>query len=290
MTFGMAITIPEEEMELCRRLSRHAWIVAGLQNDLFSWEKEYETSVENGQSHVINAIWVLMQEHSITVDEAKKLCRVKIEEHVAHYVRDAKEAQKNPNYSAELRRYLEALHYSISGNGVWSLYCPRYNPEVAFNERQLSRMKVGIGKASANLHNRYDNPSEEILENGMIMKPTTSFDDHSFSPFLSDSKTVNDPPLTSRANGSMKESGVNGASEENGFHGAFQENGAVGENHCGSLNEFSDGEKPQSATSKTQSDCEMAEKLFLERIPSSLGPQVRNCLRHTLFFSNNKMK
>lgn len=274
MTFGMAITIPDEEMDLCRRLSRHAWIIAGLQNDLFSWEKEYGTSVENGQSHVINAIWVLMQEHSITVEEAKRLCRLKIEEHVAHYVRDAKEAQTNLNYSAELRRYLEALRYSISGNGVWSLYCPRYHPEVAFNERQLSWMKIGVGKAPANFHNGYDGATEEVLENGRTIKPTMSSKDRSFSSSLPYSKTVSDPPLTDGANGATGENGVSGASEVNGVNDASEEN------HRVPLNGFNDGGKLLSATRKTNNDCGKTKKLFLESIPSSLGPEVRRFICH----------
>lgn len=91
MTFGMTITIFDEEMDLCKRLSR-----------------------QFGS----NAIWVIMQEHPITIKEAKKLCKLKIEKHVAFYVRDAREAQINLNYSAELRRYLKTLHYIISGNAA----------------------------------------------------------------------------------------------------------------------------------------------------------------------------
>ena len=148
VTFGMAITIPEEEVDLCRRLMRPAWIVAGLTNDLFSWQKEYEASRKNGHPHVVNAIWVLMQEHAITVEEAKAICKAKIKEHVAEYIQVVKDAQRNENLSVDLRRYLEATQYSLSGNVVWSLLCPRYHPEISNNNQSLW-MKNDFSQMSA---------------------------------------------------------------------------------------------------------------------------------------------
>lgn len=143
----MAITIPEEEMDLSRRLMRPAWVALGLQNDIFSWQKEYDTAIRNGDSDVVNAVWVLMGEHSITADEAKDLCKIKIKESIATYMVVLKEALNNMEISPDLRKYMEITLYSISGNGVWSLDCPRYHPNVSFNERQLFRMKNGVSKA-----------------------------------------------------------------------------------------------------------------------------------------------
>lgn len=48
VTFGIAITIPEEETDSCRELMRYAWMAAGLINDLFSWQKAYKASRRNG--------------------------------------------------------------------------------------------------------------------------------------------------------------------------------------------------------------------------------------------------
>jgi Terpene synthase family 2, C-terminal metal binding len=139
----MGITIPEEELELCSQLMRPAWIAAGLTNDLFSWEKEYEAAKRNHQPDVVNAIWVLVREHSITVDQAKDLCRQKIKVAVADYLQTIKETCNNVTISMDLRRYIEAMQYSLSGNVVWSLQCPRYHPEAQYNELQLLRMKQG---------------------------------------------------------------------------------------------------------------------------------------------------
>jgi len=140
----MGITIPNEESELCAQLMRPAWIAAGLTNDLFSWEKECEAARRNGLSYVVNAIWVLKGEHSITTDEAKALCREKIKVAIADYLQVIKRTCNNLKVSLDLRKYIEAMQYSLSGNVVWSLQCPRYHPEAQYNQLQLLRMQYGV--------------------------------------------------------------------------------------------------------------------------------------------------
>ncbi len=92
--------------------------------------------MKTGQSQMFNAIWVLMREHSITVDEAKEVCRQKIKDYVVDYLRIVEENQSNMNLSLDLRKFIEAMQYSLSGNAVWSRYSPRYNPEAALDELQ----------------------------------------------------------------------------------------------------------------------------------------------------------
>ncbi|KAL9036941.1 MAG: hypothetical protein Q9214_005915 [Letrouitia sp. 1 TL-2023] len=128
----MALTIPEHEMDLCRELVRPAFAALSLTNDLFSWEKERDAARANGQPHVVNAIWVLMGELSISEGDAKELCREKIKESVVGCLLKVQEARNNPDISADLQTYVEAIQYSVSGNLVWSLTCPRYHTEVAY--------------------------------------------------------------------------------------------------------------------------------------------------------------
>ena len=139
----MALTIPEEEMDLCKQLVQPVFAALSLTNDLFSWEKERDAAKQNGVSHVINAIWVLMEERSITEPEAKDVCRAMIKENVAKYLLIVEETRNNLDISLDLRKYVEALQYSHSGNLVWSIYCPRYHPDVSYNGIQMSMMENG---------------------------------------------------------------------------------------------------------------------------------------------------
>ena len=136
----MALTIPDEEMDLCRRFGRPAWAALALTNDLYSWEKERDAAATVGAPHVVNAIWVLMREHAINESQAEDLCRQKIKEHVAEAVRVVDETKKNLDLSLDLRTYTEAILYSISGNLIWSIYCPRYHPEETYDNVVLSMM------------------------------------------------------------------------------------------------------------------------------------------------------
>ena len=140
VTFAMALTIPDEEMDLCKRLGQPAWAALALTNDLYSWEKERDAAKKIGATYVINAIWVLMEEHSITESQAQDLCRQKIKEYVAEAVRIFEETKQNSDISLHLRTYTEAILYSISGNLVWSIYCPRYHSEASYDDVVLSMM------------------------------------------------------------------------------------------------------------------------------------------------------
>lgn len=127
----MALTIPEEEMEECKQLVQPAFAAISLTNDLFSWEKERDAAKDGGQPHVMNAIWVLMRELCISEDEAKVVCRAKIKESVTEYLVTLRKTRTSHDLSPDLRTYVEAIQYSLSGNLVWSIYCPRYHPEAS---------------------------------------------------------------------------------------------------------------------------------------------------------------
>lgn len=74
LTFGMALTIPDCEYDLCMELARPGYIALGLVNDLYSWEKEREAAQRAGQDYVFNAIWVAMRERSAGEAEAWDIC------------------------------------------------------------------------------------------------------------------------------------------------------------------------------------------------------------------------
>lgn len=133
-------------MGLCTELVLPAVIAASLTNDLFSYEKEYEAAQAAGLTEVVNALWVLMREHKISLEEAKSMCRMRIREEVAKYTRIITDTQPRKNLSSDLKRCIELMQYSVSGNVVWSLQCPRYHSNMQYNERQLLRQKHGASK------------------------------------------------------------------------------------------------------------------------------------------------
>ena len=157
----MALTIPEEELKLCMELARPGFAALSLANDLFSWAKERDDARRLGQPHVVNAIYVIMGEHSISESEAQSVCRAKLQEVVAEFVKIVNDTKQRLDLSLDLRRYVEAIAYSVSGNLVWSLYCPRYHPEARYNDLQLSMMERGLLNGLESHQNR-SGPSSTI--------------------------------------------------------------------------------------------------------------------------------
>ena len=151
LTYGCGLTIPDEEEELCKEYMIPTWVAASLTNDLFSFQKEYEDAKKAGQPYVVNAVWVLMHEKNISEEEAKLECRKRIKIEIKKAIKNV-ESVKEMEVSEDLKRYFELLKYSLSGNVVWSLQCPRYHKNIPYNELQLQRAKYGIEKFPAQWH------------------------------------------------------------------------------------------------------------------------------------------
>ncbi|KAF3400488.1 Ophiobolin F synthase [Talaromyces pinophilus] len=140
ITFAMGLTISPDEAEKANKITDPAYATLALANDYFSWEKEYIEFKQNPTSDdMANAIWIIMKEHSVDLEEAKKICQDKIRESCKEYVRRKREFERQATgkVSTDLLRYLSALEFSISGNVVWSQYTHRYNfgkPAVKENE------------------------------------------------------------------------------------------------------------------------------------------------------------
>ncbi|RMD43624.1 hypothetical protein DV735_g1542, partial [Chaetothyriales sp. CBS 134920] len=146
VTFGMGISIPKEELDLCHKLASIAYLNLGLTNALYSWEKEYETAVAMGRDCIVNIISFLMEERKIPEEEAKEVCRARIKQTIIDFRKIVDDTKPRDDVSIDTKRYLEALLFSLSGNLVWSIECPRYHRWSSCNERQLDWIKNGIPK------------------------------------------------------------------------------------------------------------------------------------------------
>ncbi|EJP66250.1 fusicoccadiene synthase [Beauveria bassiana ARSEF 2860] len=147
--FGMQLTIPKEEEQTCFELTRPVWAASILTNDLQSWAKEYKIAQMQDKSDMMimtNGIWVLMQQHSIDIEEAKLRIRQKVKDFVAQYVMTLEKIKVGQDLSLDSRRLIEAMQYMISGNLIWGNLCPRYHsPTSKLSDFQLSRMKNVLG-------------------------------------------------------------------------------------------------------------------------------------------------
>jgi ophiobolin F synthase len=138
--FGCAITVPKEEDEEAQRLIMPALIQASLLNDIFSFEKEKD------DANVQNAVLIVMNENGCGEKEAQEILKDRVRLECTNYVRNVRETQARTDVSDELKRYLDVMQYTLSGNAAWSPICPRYNGPTKYNELQMLRGKHGLAK------------------------------------------------------------------------------------------------------------------------------------------------
>ncbi|KAL4867799.1 hypothetical protein BDV12DRAFT_209514 [Aspergillus spectabilis] len=173
LTFAQAITIPEDEVDVCHQLANTAYLHMALVNDLVSWEKERQSAVALGKNYCTNFIFVAMEEHGISEDEAQERCRQEIKKATVDYLQIFEDTKARNDLSHDTKRYLESVLYSMSGNVVWGLHSPRYYTNASFSERQLEWMKNGIPKESkpeggafGTVQNKVKMPDRTVNENG----------------------------------------------------------------------------------------------------------------------------
>jgi hypothetical protein len=141
----MGLCIPDIEQSLCNQLCRPAWVAAALGNDLYSWDRELKEAQESGHSQVMNALWIIAHKHNQSMENAKALCRTTIHDSVRVFLEVIQETKDRADISNDLRIYIEALQYFVSGNLAWSLTCPKYDSTRDFNEQQRNWMKSEVG-------------------------------------------------------------------------------------------------------------------------------------------------
>lgn len=147
MTFGMGLSIPTEEQDECMRLTRCVWLAAFLTNDVQSWEKEcgeYKKQVAISDAaeapHMVNGVWVVMQQEHVDVQEAIRRVLQKVKGFVAEVVDIVEHVRCREDLSEDSRCFVEAAQYMVSGNLVWGIGSPRYHPDRTLNALQVARM------------------------------------------------------------------------------------------------------------------------------------------------------
>ncbi|KAM3483505.1 hypothetical protein MY8738_003048 [Beauveria namnaoensis] len=143
VTFGCALTIPDDEADQVEQLLMPALATASLTNDLFSFEKERDdTNVQNG-------VLVVMKEHGCTEEAAREILKERIRIECAKYVRNVKDVSARTDLSLDTKKYIETIQYTLSGNLAWSTQCLRYHRNIKPNESQTLRATEGVAKHPA---------------------------------------------------------------------------------------------------------------------------------------------
>jgi hypothetical protein len=187
MIFAMGLVIPDDQQQTCLDVSDTFWLQFSLANDCHSWEREQKMASTSGQASVTNAFWVLMNKHSMSCDEAKRVCREKASQYAAEYVRVVETAKVRSDLCDDAKLLLERMTFAISGNIVWGLQCPRYHDDRALTAAQLEMAESvcadeTIGwirgqekKATDGVAERSKAASNGVIDNGIAINNGNSY-------------------------------------------------------------------------------------------------------------------
>ncbi|KAF9768247.1 hypothetical protein IL306_014475 [Fusarium sp. DS 682] len=126
MLFGMGMTLtPQEDAQLAG-IIRPCFAALALTNDYFSFDREI---ADAGDTWPINSVCIVMRTQGLDIPSAKEIVKQTIRKYEGEFIRLVQEFQRQRmSLPEKLQRYIEAMSYQVSGNLVWSLNCPRYNP------------------------------------------------------------------------------------------------------------------------------------------------------------------
>jgi hypothetical protein len=182
--FGADLEISETERNSIMPIYMFAYAHIALTNDYYSWGKELKQYVDHGnKKKLLNAVYILVKQHDIDIDEAKKLLKEEIVGQEKAYL-EAKEqfiAQKSP--SPAILGFFELLDLLVAGNMLWSAICPRYcDPRelLPVDDTRSSAELTALVKAAQFTDTKYSGPSGHLeTQNASLGKIT-----HHISKFL----------------------------------------------------------------------------------------------------------
>lgn len=128
--FTMKLRLEQQDLDSIKDIedncSRHISVV----NDIYSWEKELKASQvghEEGAA-LCSAVSVLSAETTLNIPATKRVLWVMCREwECLHKQLVMNRLTSGQSCSYDLKRFMKALEFQMSGNEVWSSMTPRYH-------------------------------------------------------------------------------------------------------------------------------------------------------------------
>ncbi|KAL2824204.1 polyprenyl synthetase [Aspergillus cavernicola] len=187
---GVELT-PEEDVEI-GPVTYLAFVVLGITNDIWSWEREKRaTQQSEGGCPLINAVQLVMQMHHTDEEAAKQMVCNMIRGHEEQYCRLRDEYLQRPKISLAVKKWFQILELSMAGNALWSVHAIRYHQDVqnpyrgpfdcssVFKNLTMTQSRTGVRKEGHVLNGygritRVTSPvykSLDALDEAVLWKP-----------------------------------------------------------------------------------------------------------------------
>lgn len=132
----MKMSPSEEDLKSIAPIMEPISLSMALVNDFFSWDKEYQNYLENGcKDKLYSSVKILMDEHSISPEEAKEMVKEKIVAYEKEFTKLKEGWLAGTDRPSHLRKYLETTGFMASGSCYWHSEAPRYHEAASAGSR-----------------------------------------------------------------------------------------------------------------------------------------------------------
>lgn len=133
MRFCMNIHLTDEELQAMQPFERNCSKHLSVVNDIYSWEKEVESSKtrhEEGAA-LCSAVKVIAESTNLSVQASKRVLWSMTREWELVHDELRTEAEKGHHGDSQrVKDYIKGLEYQMSGNELWSRTTLRYKTKV----------------------------------------------------------------------------------------------------------------------------------------------------------------
>ncbi|BCS13148.1 hypothetical protein AKAW_10914 [Aspergillus luchuensis IFO 4308] len=130
--YHMQLDIKPEQMDSLKQVFFLMEKAIIFTNDYWSWPKEAANS-RRGSKRVMNAVLVVMRELQIDdCEDARKIVKEKAigyEKELLRLRNQLFSPEYQPPLTSDMRSYVDAHLWMVSGNNLWSSTCPRYHSQ-----------------------------------------------------------------------------------------------------------------------------------------------------------------
>jgi hypothetical protein len=103
-------------------------VVMVIQNDYFSYDKEYVAWRADGEKHpFVNGVRLILRNiESHDLQEAKEIVKKEMEWHEKRYVELRDKLIEKRDATPRIRKYFDIMELAVAGLQIWSMSSPRY--------------------------------------------------------------------------------------------------------------------------------------------------------------------
>ncbi|KAK4184402.1 isoprenoid synthase domain-containing protein [Podospora australis] len=127
LLFSMDMRLSPTDEAMVAELKEIATWQLALTNDYFSWQREQEQAINQGDGRIMNSVWFMMSQHNVSESESLERVKTLILESEAEYLLKKESLLQSTHLPSHVRRWIEVCAVVMGSYHYWCSTCPRHN-------------------------------------------------------------------------------------------------------------------------------------------------------------------